>query len=56
MISTIGVTVYLLEPGNPEANITTPGDALWWGITTSSTIGYGDRFPVSTVAGSSPLR
>ncbi|HEU4354583.1 MAG TPA: potassium channel family protein, partial [Actinomycetota bacterium] len=49
LISTIGIAVYLVERGNADANITTPGDALWWGITTSSTVGYGDRFPVTTM-------
>lgn len=30
------------------ANITTFGDALWWSATTVTTVGYGDRFPVTT--------
>lgn len=29
------------------ASITTFGDAVWWTITTISTVGYGDRFPVT---------
>lgn len=32
----------------PEANIKTPEDALWWAAATVTTVGYGDRFPVTT--------
>lgn len=41
--------ILLVERG-PEANIRTAEDAVWWSITTITTVGYGDKYPV-TLAG-----
>ena len=31
----------------PDANIKTPADAIWWAACTVTTVGYGDRYPVT---------
>jgi voltage-gated potassium channel len=42
------IAVLDAEQHATEANITTYSDALWWSATTVTTVGYGDRYPVTT--------
>lgn len=39
-----------VEQEAPDSQITSFGDALWWAVVTSTTVGYGDLYPV-TAAG-----
>ena len=44
IFSSIGVLVFEDEK---ESNIRTPFDAMWWAVSTMTTVGYGDKVPVT---------
>jgi len=48
LVTFSSASILVCEQQSPDANIKTAEEALWWSVSTLATVGYGDRYPVTT--------